>query len=227
MSDLIPQLLASNRSWADSLNHTDASFFPSLAASQHPKILWLGCSDSRVPETTLLAGKPGDVFVHRNIANILHPGDLSSQSVILYAVEHLKVSHVIVCGHIGCGGVNAALDNKPLGLLDPWLLPLRQLRHRHHEALDALPTPSQKSDKLVELNVRQGVCTLKQNPAVIDAMRDRALKVHGMIYDVGTGHLRLLTPEEESEEDARRRVEAFGTSESSGRHSSAKAGHHL
>ncbi|KAI9777613.1 MAG: hypothetical protein M1839_008667 [Geoglossum umbratile] len=202
-------LLSRNKTWAERIAKEEPSLLPALATGQKPEILWIGCSDSRVPETTLLDLKPGDVFVHRNIANVLHPGDLSSQSVIFYAVEHLKVKHVILCGHAGCGGVNAALDNKKLGLIDTWLLPIRLLRQQHRDTLTAL-TGGERAAKLVELNVQQGVRTLRENPSIIDAIRERGLQVHGMVYNVGTGDLRELDCAE-SDEEARRRVAAFET----------------
>ncbi|KAI9765563.1 MAG: hypothetical protein M1840_007252 [Geoglossum simile] len=205
----VSTILSRNRSWAERIAREEPCLFPALATTQKPEILWIGCSDSRVPETTLLDLKPGDVFVHRNIANVLHPGDLSSQSVIFYAVEHLKVKHVILCGHIGCGGVNAALDNKKLGLIDSWLMPIRLLRRQHLDTLTNL-ADAERAVKLVELNVQQGVRTLRENASIIDAVCERGLQVHGMVYDVGTGTLRELDCQE-SEEDARCRVAAFGT----------------
>jgi len=207
--DLVSTILSRNKSWAERLAKEDPLLFPALKNAQSPEILWIGCADSRVPETTLLDLKPGDVFVHRNIANVLHPGDLNSQSVIFYAVENLKVKHVILCGHIGCGGVNAALDNKKLGLIDTWLLPIRLLRQQHLDTLTTL-TDAERAAKLVELNVQQGVRTLMENATIIDAVHERGLQVHGMIYDVGTGILRELDCQE-SEEEARRRVAAFET----------------
>ncbi|KAI9858204.1 MAG: hypothetical protein M1813_007853 [Trichoglossum hirsutum] len=207
--DPICALLSRNKAWAECISKEDPNLFPSLANGQNPEFLWLGCSDSRVPETTLLDLKPGDVFVHRNIANVLHPGDINSQCVILYAVEHLKVKHIILCGHIGCGGVNAALDNKKLGLIDTWISPIRLLRQKHHEILSKLGG-KERAAKLVELNVQQGVHTLKENASVIDAIRERGLQVHGMIYDVGTGKLHQVGCGE-SEEEARTRVLAFET----------------
>jgi carbonic anhydrase len=207
--DPVVAILCRNKSWAERLAKEDPLLFPALKTSQKPEILWIGCADSRVPETTLLDLKPGDVFVHRNIANVLHPGDLNSQSVIFYAVEHLKVKRIILCGHIGCGGVNAALDNKKLGLIDTWLLPIRLLRQQHLDTLTTL-TDAERAVKLVELNVQQGVRTLRENATIIDAVRECGLQVHGMVYDVGTGILREVDCQE-SEEEARRRITAFRT----------------
>ena len=160
-------------------------------------MLWIGCSDSRVPETTILGLKPGDVFVHRNIANCLPPTDLSSLSVIEYAVVYLQVQHVIVCGHTGCGGVAAALGNKRLGKIDTWLMPLRQLRMQHSAELDKL-SDEERGAKLVELNVRQGVESVRQNPDVIQAAKERGLEVHGLIFDLGSGVLKRVETGEET-----------------------------
>ncbi|KAI9838321.1 MAG: hypothetical protein M1819_005589 [Sarea resinae] len=202
--DTFSRAIAANNAWASQTASSDPALFKALAAGQSPEILWIGCSDSRVPETTLLGLKPGDVFVHRNIANVLHPADLNSASVIEYAVEHLHVKHIILCGHTACGGVNAVLGNARLGPIDAWLLPLRALRCQHLDCLAELPSDAERGLKLVELNVRQGVRTLKSYPNVIDAMRDRGLKVHGMVYNVGTGHVQELDTSESVDEVARR-----------------------
>jgi carbonic anhydrase len=186
---------------------SNPDLFPSLAKGQHPEILWIGCSDSRCPETTILGLKPGDVFVHRNIANILTPTDLSSLSVIQYAVEYLKVKHIVVSGHTKCGGVAAAMGNKKLGLIDTWLLPLRALRRDNLKLLESLEA-EEAALKLVELNVRAGVKVLEENPLVIDAMAERHLQIHGNIYDVGSGQLKPLDVKED-EETVRSRKTVF------------------
>jgi len=157
-----------------------------------------------VPETTILGLKPGDVFVHRNIANILHAGDLSSGAVIEYAVVHLKVQHIVVCGHTSCGGVNAALGNAKLGLLDTWLVPLRSLRRQHLTTLKALEA-KEAGRKLVELNVLQGVKTLRENGTVIDAVRDRGLQLHALVYDVASGELQEVGADEDEGVERERR----------------------
>lgn len=187
--------LASNQAWAKSITDSDASYFPTLSTGQAPHILWIGCSDSRVPETTLLGLKPGQVFVHRNIANILPPTDLSSQSVIEFAVGKLGVQHIIVCGHTSCGGCAGALANKRLGKIDLWLQPLRQLRADNAGELDKLDGAA-RGDRLAELNVQQGVKTVRQNPDVIDAAESRGLQVHGMIFDLKSGELRSVDTDE-------------------------------
>ena len=199
--------LERNKAWAHRTAEAKPDLFPALAKGQQPPILWIGCSDSRAPETTLLDLDPGQVFVHRNIANVLPATDISSQSVIYYAVEHLKVQHVVICGHIGCGGVNAALANGSLGLLDTWLAPVRRLREEnaHHWAhLEQ----AERAVKLVEANVHAGVRTVRENAVVIEAEKAHGLKVHGCVYDVGTGLLRELECEE-GHKDHEERVEAF------------------
>lgn len=157
----------------------------------------------------MLGLQPGDVFVHRNIANILPPGDLNSQSVIAFAVVNLKVKHIVVCGHTSCGGVNAALANQKLGLIDAWLTPLRKLRAQNAKDWEGLEGPD-RALKLVEANVKQGVQTLRENAEVIDAVKERGLVVHGLVYNVASGELRELECEEE-EEVGKVREEAFRT----------------
>jgi carbonic anhydrase len=141
---------------------------------------------------------PGEIFCHRNIANILTPTDLNSLAVIQYAVQYLKVKHIIICGHTSCGGIAAALDNKKLGLIDTWLMPLRTLRRENLALLETL-NDKDRSLKMVELNVRSGVKVLLENPTVIDAVAERGLLIHGLIYNVGTGELRELDIEEDDE----------------------------
>ena len=199
-----------NKEWASKTANEKPDLLPALAKGQSPEILWIGCSDSRCPETTILGLQPGDVFVHRNIANIVHPTDLSVNAVIAYAVNHLKVKHVVLCGHTSCGGAAAALANNKLGLLDTWLLPLRALRKDNLKVLESLE-PSEAALKLVELNVLHGVKVLKENDNILDAISDRNLQVHGLIYDVGKGELQELDIPED-DDTATSRAKAFKTS---------------
>ena len=181
-------------------------------------MLWIGCADSRVPETTVCNCKPGEIFVHRNIANCVHADDISSASVVEYAVTHLKVKKVVVCGHTQCGGANAALGDADLGqTLNTWLHPVREyvytpigfksrsmsfgdveakhpprLRRKHKAELDRLPDDDARSLRVAELNVNQSIEVLKLHPAIKKAINERGLSVHGMIYDIGAGQLRLL-----------------------------------
>ncbi|KAJ5544976.1 hypothetical protein N7535_006637 [Penicillium sp. DV-2018c] len=208
-ADRYAAALRNNKEWAAQIAREQPDLFPTLANGQKPQILWIGCSDSRCPETTFLGLNPGDVFVHRNIANVLHPGDLSSSAVIEYAVQYLRVQHVVVCGHTACGGVAAAMGNKNLGILDPWLLPLRQLRARNLELLQSL-SPEDAAMKLAELNVREGLNIVKQKSVVLTAIQERGLELHGLIYDVGSGVLSELDTQD-SEEVIRARLTAFKT----------------
>ncbi|KAF7618929.1 putative carbonic anhydrase Nce103 [Aspergillus flavus] len=207
--DRFTTALQANKEWAarTALEHPD--LFPTLANGQSPEILWIGCSDSRCPETVVLGLKPGDVFVHRNIANILHAGDLSSSAVIEYAVRHLRVNHIVLSGHTKCGGIAAALGNKQLGILDPWLLPLRQIREQNLAELQTL-SPEDATVRMAELNVREGVKLLKSKAVVLEAMQERGLQVHGLIYDVACGMLRDIDTKD-SEEEIKRRLVAFKT----------------
>ena len=208
-TDRYATALRNNKEWAAQTAREYPDLFPTLATGQTPQILWIGCSDSRCPETTFLGLKPGDVFVHRNIANVLHPGDLSSAAAIEYAVQYLRVKHVVVCGHTACGGVAAAMGNKNLGILDPWLLPLRQLRERNLDLLQSL-SPDEATVKLAELNVREGLNIVKQKGVVLNAIQERGLELHGLIYDVGSGVLSELDTQD-SEEVIRARLTAFKT----------------
>ncbi|OJD14466.1 hypothetical protein AJ78_05201 [Emergomyces pasteurianus Ep9510] len=187
--------LAKNRHWAIKTAEEDPALFPKLATGQRPEILWIGCSDSRCPETAILGLQPGDVFVHRNIANVIHYNDMSSASVIEYAVVYLQVKHIVLCGHTSCGGIAAALANKRLGLLDTWLMPLRHLREQNLFLLSGLDS-QEAAQKLAEINVRQGLRTLKENSVVLDAIEERGLTLHGVMYDVGSGILRELDTDE-------------------------------
>ncbi|RAL00832.1 carbonic anhydrase [Aspergillus ibericus CBS 121593] len=207
VTDVYISALDHNKEWAAKIAQEDPTLFATLAIGQHPQILWIGCSDSRCPETTLLGLKPGDVFVHRNIANIIHATDLSSSAVIEYAVRHLRVKHVVLCGHTSCGGVAAALGNKPLGILDPWLLPLRQIRSLHLKELQGM-SATEASLRVVELNVQEGIKLLKQKDVVLEAIEKRGLQVHGLIYDVACGVLRELDSNE-PEEAIKARLASF------------------
>lgn len=182
--------LSSNNAWASYKAHQNPAYFEKLAAGQSPTILWLGCSDSRVPETTVLGLQPGDVFVHRNIANIVSPTDINSSAVIEYAVAHLKVKHIVLCGHTSCGGAAAALgDSKVGGVLDTWLTPLRRLKREHKAELEAITDAGKRAQRLAELNVAFGCETLMSNVVVEEAIAERGLKLHGVLFDIPSGRL--------------------------------------
>ncbi len=155
--------------------------------------VWLGCSDSRCPETTILGLQPGDVFVHRNIANIVSPTDINTSAVIEYAVAHLKVKHVVLCGHSACGGALAALGDARIGgVLDTWLTPLRAVRASNREELEGVKDLGARAVRIAELNVQAGVGVLLANAVVADAVRERGLEVHGCLFDIASGRIRDL-----------------------------------
>ena len=168
----------------------DLDYFKNLSKGQDPDILYIGCSDSRVTAEELMGVQPGEVFVHRNIANMVIHSDLNCLSVIQFAVESLKVKHIIVCGHYGCGGVAAAYDNKPLGLIDNWLRSIKDTYHRHRDEVDELPTREARVDRLCELNVVAQVHRVARTAIVQDAWRrGQTLSVHGWIYSIADGLL--------------------------------------
>ena len=187
----IAPFLEGNKRWAANFAETDGDLLSKFPTWQAPPILWFGCSDSRQPETTILGAKPGTCFVHRNIANVITATDLSSMSVIEYAVNVLLVKHIVLCGHTGCGGCRASLGNAKVGKIDTWLMPLRQLRLKHAAELEKLEW-EERWTRFSELNVMNGVEVIRSNPDVIQAVKDRGLTVHGVIYNLGTGVLREL-----------------------------------
>lgn len=188
----LQHLFDANRRWALRVQESDTEFFDRLAHQQAPEILWIGCSDSRVPANQIVGLPPGEVFVHRNLANVLAPGDLNGNAVLQFAVDVLKVKHVIVCGHYGCSGVRAAHDDARIGLADGWIAHVRQVLQRHAAALDRLPDDA-RLDRLCELNVLEQVAHVAEAAAVRDAWaRGQPLSLHGWIYGVKDGLLRDL-----------------------------------
>ncbi|KAF2744040.1 carbonic anhydrase [Sporormia fimetaria CBS 119925] len=191
--DALDRIVEGNRIYAQKTAAKDPNAFLELSKGQAPEILWIGCADSRIPETTICHSRPGELFVHRNIANCVHADDMNAASVVEYAVAHLKVKRIVVCGHSKCGGAIASLGDADLGTtLNTWLHPARELRRRHKAELDALPDDDVRALRLAELNVHQSIDVLRQHPAVKKAVGDRGLTVHGLIYDIGAGQLRLL-----------------------------------
>ncbi|MBU6492431.1 carbonate dehydratase [Pandoraea sp.] len=186
-------LLDANRAWVGSVNADDPTFFEKLARQQAPEYLWIGCSDSRVPANQITGLAPGEVFVHRNIANVVVPSDLNALSVLQFAVELLKVRHVIVVGHYGCSGVGAALDGLRIGLADNWLGHVRDVHAKHHDQLSALPDRDARYDRLCELNVIEQVTHVCATTVVQDAwIRRQPLSVHGWVYGIRDGLVRDL-----------------------------------
>ena len=191
MSELKP-LFENNRRWAERQLATDPDYFKRLAALQAPDYLWIGCSDSRVPANQILGLLPGEIFVHRNVANLVVNTDMNCLSVLQFAVEVLEVQHVIVCGHYGCAGVHAACDNRQLGLIDNWLRHIKDIYRRHDEELDRLETAA-RGDRLCELNVVEQVKNVCHTTIVQNAWaRGQELAVHGLVYGLNDGLLRDL-----------------------------------
>lgn len=184
----IADLLANNRAWAAGKTVADPSFFRRLVAQQNPHYLWIGCSDSRVPANEIVGTDPGELFVHRNVANLAPPQDANYLSVLQYALQVLRVSHILVVGHYGCGGVRAVLRNQRLGLIDHWLSPIRELMREHAGELAALPDEAARHDRLCELNVLRQVDNVATNPFVREAWEKGAdLAVHGWCYSIENG----------------------------------------
>ena len=186
------RLLDNNAAWAAQMVHRDPRFFDRLQGQQAPEYLWIGCSDSRVPANEIVGLAPGELFVHRNVANVVVHTDLNCLSVLQYAIDVLQVKHVIVTGHYGCGGVRAVFDGTTLGLIDNWLRHVDDVRHRHEQAL-SLMTPGAAVDRLCELNVIEQARHVCETTAVRDAWaRNRSVAVHGWIYGLRDGRLRDL-----------------------------------
>jgi len=178
-----------NKEWIQNKLDVDPNYFNELGDGQSPELLYIGCSDSRVTAEELMGAAPGEVFVHRNIANMVISIDLNVMSVINYAVDHLKVKHVIICGHYACGGVKAAMQSADLGILNPWLRNIRDVYRIHRNELNAIEDEDKRYDRLVELNVQEQCVNLIKTAAVQKAYRDRGLKVHGWVFDVHSGEL--------------------------------------
>jgi carbonic anhydrase len=205
----LPHLLANNRAWAARIALEQPDLFARLAAQQAPEYLWIGCSDSRVPANQIVDLLPGELFVHRNVANLVVQGDLNCLSVLQFAVDVLRVGHVIVCGHYGCGGVHAALEDTSLGLIDDWLYHLKDIRRKYSPLLADLPDQRQREDRLSELNVIEQVRHVSQTQIVQDAWaRGQSLCVHGWIYGVHNGLLRDLGVSVASREEIEPAAEA-------------------
>ena len=185
----IEQIFKNNEKWiADKLKF-DADYFKNMALGQSPEILYIGCSDSRVTAEELMGVKPGEVFVHRNIANMVSNNDLSAMSVVNYAVSHLKVKHIIVCGHYYCSGIKAAMQSKDLGILNPWLRSIRDVYRLHQNELKAIETEEERYKRLVELNVQEQCVNVIKTADVQKAYFERELTVHGWVFDIHTGKL--------------------------------------
>ena len=187
------QMLLRNKAWVAQKNTEDKDFFSRLAAIQKPEFLWIGCSDSRVPANEITGTNPGEVFVHRNIANMVVHSDMNMLSVLSYAVEVLKVKHIIVCGHYGCGGVLAAMGNKQYGLIDNWLRHIKDVYRYHHKELDSISDSTQRARRFVELNVIEQVHDLGKTSIVQNSWKNKQpLYIHGWVYDLKDGLIKDL-----------------------------------
>ncbi|HLA34557.1 MAG TPA: carbonate dehydratase [Rhodocyclaceae bacterium] len=190
MSQEIDAIFANNRAWADAMRSNDPNFFATLAHLQSPEYLWIGCSDSRVPANEITGKLPGEIFVHRNIANVVVHTDLNCLSVMQYAIDVLKVKHIMVVGHYGCGGVRAALENSRLGLIDNWLRHIQDIYEKHRDFLQQAPDADARLDRLCELNILEQTRHVANTPLVRDAWaRGQALTLHGWIYGLSDGLL--------------------------------------
>lgn len=182
------ELLENNKLWAAEAVKKDPEFFNRLEHTQTPEYLWIGCSDSRVPADTITGTQPGEIFIHRNIANMVVHTDLNMLSVLEYAVNVLKVKHIIVCGHYGCGGVKAAMTRKSIGIINKWLRNIKDVYRFHREEVDVLPTESERVNHLIRLNVKEQVLNLAKTSIIQQAWKDRnAPDIHGWVYDLHDG----------------------------------------
>jgi carbonic anhydrase len=187
------KLFEDNKIWAEKIRKEQPDFFEKLSQQQKPDFLWIGCSDSRVPANEIVNMMPGELFVHRNVANLVLPGDLNCMSVLQYAVEVLEVKHILVCGHYGCGGVKEAMSNVSQGLIDGWLYNIRNIYNKHRQSLDMMGNEEDRVNRLCELNVIEQVANVSQTPIVQKAWaRGLPLTVHGVIYGIQDGVLKDL-----------------------------------
>ncbi len=187
------KLIDNNREWVKSKLAIDPDFFNKLSKGQQPPLLWIGCADSRIPANEVIGAQPGEVFVHRNIANMVIHSDMNMLSVLDFAVNALKVKHIIVCGHYGCGGVKAAMGNQHIGLIDNWIRHIKDVYRLHHAELDAIKNEEDRFNRFVELNVNEQVCDLAKTSIVQSAWENnQELHIHGWIYDIHTGLIKDL-----------------------------------
>lgn len=187
--NLKDKIFKHNKEWVSERKRINPDYFKELNKEQNPQALYIGCSDSRVTAEEIMGLEPGELFVHRNIANIVNAIDLNAQSVINYAVSNLKVNHIIVCGHYSCGGVKAAMEAKDLGILNPWLRNIRDVYRTHKNELNKIKDHKKQYDRLVELNVKEQSINLIKMAAVQKAIRKRGLQIHGWVFDIENGEL--------------------------------------
>ena len=204
---MLDDLKANNRAWAERKVAADAGFFRRLESQQAPKYLWIGCSDSRVPANEIVDLDPGELFVHRNVANLAPPQDANYLSVLQFAVDVLQVEHILVVGHYGCGGVKAAVDGKRRGLVDHWLHPIREVSHDHRQELESIPSEIERHNRLCELNVIRQVRNVASDVFVQDAWaRGQKICVHGWVYSLSNGLVNDLEVTVSNRDEAERLI---------------------
>ena len=190
MSDFYKKILENNKQWVEKKSAISPEFFNNLAEGQQPPLLWIGCSDSRVPANEIIGAEPGEVFVHRNIANMVIHSDMNMLSVLDYAVNALKVKHVSVCGHYGCGGVKAAMGNSSIGIIDNWIRHIKDVYRFHQNELDAITDENERFNKFVEVNVKEQVLDLAKTSIVQNAWKNgQELSLHGWVYGLNDGYV--------------------------------------
>jgi len=186
---MIERIFENNKKWVSEKLAIDEDYFSKLSEGQHPEFLYIGCSDSRVTAEEMMGLHPGEVFIHRNIANMVNSVDLSVMAVINYAVRHLKVNHIVVCGHYYCGGIKAAMQPADLGILNPWLRNIRDVYRLHKEELNNITDEDKRYNRLIELNVQEQCINLIKTAAIQQAYKERGIMVHGWVFDVHSGEL--------------------------------------
>jgi carbonic anhydrase len=202
MSDFYKKILDNNKLWVENQLKLDANYFEDLSQGQNPPLLWIGCSDSRVPANEIIGAKPGEVFVHRNIANMVVHSDMNMLSVLDYAVNALKIKHVIVCGHYGCGGIKAAMSNNSIGIIDNWIRHIKDVYRLHHQELNAIEDENDRFNRFVEVNVIEQVFDLAKTSIVQSAWKDgHELTLHGWVYGLNSGFVTDLNVNFSSNED--------------------------
>ncbi|MGZ3903310.1 MAG: carbonate dehydratase [Bacteroidia bacterium] len=201
MDSSYKRLIDGNRKFSLEKKLQDPSYFKNLSVGQKPEYLWIGCSDSRVPANEITGTTSGEIFVHRNVANVVVHTDFNLLSVVEYAVKVLGVKHIIVCGHYGCGGVRAAMTNNTHGFVDNWLLNIKEVYNKHHKELEAIADPEKRADRLTELNVIEQAKNLAKTKTVQEAWKERKLMVHGWVYGLDSGLIKDLNVIQDGQED--------------------------
>ncbi len=190
MTDFYKQIIENNKKWVESQLSLDPNFFKDLSKGQQPPLLWIGCADSRVPANQIIGAKPGEVFVHRNIANMVIHSDMNMLSVLDYAVNALKIKHIIVCGHYGCGGVQASMGNNSIGLIDNWIRHIKDVYRLHQSELDSISDEEARFNRFVEINVQEQVYDLAKTSIVQAAWKNgQDLNLHGWVYGLNSGYI--------------------------------------